>query len=337
MSKLTFPKLFNLIAMFLLWDFLNAPIANAEESNQKYDCPANDPYEVKLLPDSKIIYLRVSGLCKEATSDVGKLLRDFFAQHPEEFSGIVLDLRKARIGYLSAVSGITSIFLPPGQTVDNFTDKGKMYPVRTGKYYYQYDQSSADYLAGLPETLKSKPIAVLVGAETKNAGDSIANSLYAFRKAVLFGEEFESGLSDASVINNPFYQEVIKNFPVTVSKHPNTYQKQYLNSTFIPKGCTRQTTDQWINAVQKSVVSKVQYPKESQLKNEGGYGVVRLLINIDGTIQKIEIENTTGSKYLDRAMLSAVSKTKYFPLDCATEENPSDWTGIRIPFIFQMN
>src|SRR5450830_803367 len=109
----------HLLLAFLFYEHT----AFAEEDLHKdSECLISKTFNIDLLTEPKFVYLKINNLCEETPRNIGIFLRDFFSKHPDDFSGIVLDLRQTGTGLLSSVASITSIFLPANTDIDTFRD-----------------------------------------------------------------------------------------------------------------------------------------------------------------------------------------------------------------------
>lgn len=339
MPKLEIEKIVCLMMIFLISLILSYPssIYSQEEILQKSDCEITNSVTLKLLDSRKILYFHVSNLCLETPKEIGRVFRLYFAANADDYSGIVLDLRDVQEGYIPAVAGITSLFLPSGATIDVLRDNiGRSIEIKTGKAFYQRDLEGEDYLSSLPDSLKVKPIAVLVNLGTQKAGDLIATALLKNKRAVLIGEEFDSGCSDKLSLSNLFYKDVIESFPIQKSMTPNTnsVHKRYLNHFYTPKGCTLEIVDAWRNEVSNAILKKVVYPKESSHNGEEGLGIAGVDLSVKGKVIKVDLISSTGSPILDQAMFQAVYDSNIKPLHCATDDSQ---LRVAVPIHFKLS
>lgn len=80
--------------------------------------------------------------------------------------------------------------------------------------------------------------------------------------------------------------------------------------------------------------TQVAYPREALRNREQGTVILRVLVDIDGSVQTVEIEKTSGSRSLDRAAREAVAMWHFHP---ATRNGIAISAWASVPITFNLN
>ncbi len=94
--------------------------------------------------------------------------------------GIILDLRGNRGGSAETMNDFTSLFLPAGKIIGNFTD-------RNGKTAIELQTQAPLYFASSPLSLEKMPIVVLTSTQTASAAEILTSVLRREDNAKLLG------------------------------------------------------------------------------------------------------------------------------------------------------
>lgn len=65
--------------------------------------------------------------------------------------------------------------------------------------------------------------------------------------------------------------------------------------------------------VEKQTCEKAVYPKASLMNEESGTVMVAVLVGVDGSVVESKVEQSSGSKALDKAAVKIYSSCKYKP------------------------
>jgi protein TonB len=75
------------------------------------------------------------------------------------------------------------------------------------------------------------------------------------------------------------------------------------------------------------------YPRAARRSSEEGTVLLRVLVTIDGTAARVELDRSSGSASLDSAALEAVRNWRFVPARRGAE-NVEDW--VRVPVVFRL-
>jgi len=132
-------------------------------------------------------YLRITQFQEQTTADVARHLERMYKQGP--LKGLILDLRNDPGGLLNSAIGVSAAFLPQKSLVvytDGRTEDAKR------KYYAAPDDYlrgglHEDVLKGLPESVKSVPMVVVVNGGSASASEIVAGALQDYKRAKVLG------------------------------------------------------------------------------------------------------------------------------------------------------
>lgn len=164
----------------------------------------------KLL-DNGIGYVKVSQFQSRTVEDLAKNLNELVKENKgQDLKGLILDLRNDPGGLLDAAVGVSSAFLPYGDTVVSTkgrNDKYNMKVYTADKKYYAVGDDK-DPLSGLPDSFKKIPMAVIINSGSASASEIVTGALQDHARAVVVGlQSFGKGsvqtlimMSDATAI-----------------------------------------------------------------------------------------------------------------------------------------
>ncbi len=135
-------------------------------------------------------YVRVTQFQEHSGEDLAKALKTMHDQNKEPLKGIILDLRNNPGGLLNAAVGITAAFVPKNQLVvytEGRTPDAKMNLTANPENYVR--GGGKDYLADLPEEIKTVPMAVLVNGGSASASEIVSGALQDQKRAVIMGTQ----------------------------------------------------------------------------------------------------------------------------------------------------
>ena len=134
-------------------------------------------------------HIRITQFQMYTLDNIAHALKSAHGDGAKPVPGIILDLRNNTGGLLNAAVGVTAVFLP--QTTLVVETKG-----RTADASRRFHAGPEDYLRtgardpfkGLPDSLKSVPVVVIVNARSASGAEIVAAALQDHRRAKVVGE-----------------------------------------------------------------------------------------------------------------------------------------------------
>lgn len=328
----------SVVLSMMYWMAYATAQPSQEESVKLAECNEGS-FEVKFLPNSSILYLKVNQVCDQLIKELGNQLRNP-EYNSSEVMGYVFDLQKSKISKRSDIfSGLASIFMSPGQLIGGYLNQGKQYSLFTGQHYYQPAEIKDDYLHELSSAFKSKPLALLVGESTDKDSDDLVLSFAKVnnvRSVALIGEDVKDGIwVNLMDVNPVFIRKVLKQFPVNnaVSDYVEVPNKAYLKYLSYLQSCSNNDLSKWKTDALSEIKKNVYYPIKAQRNGVEGDGLLEVELLPIGKIAKSKVALTTGNDWLDQAMLDAAKAAHIQPLSCL---KPNVSTMIAVPFVFKL-
>lgn len=137
--------------------------------------------------EEDIGYVRVSQFQERTGSDLAKHLNQLDDNGVPK--GLILDLRNDPGGLLTGAIGVSAAFLPADKLVVSTDGRA---PDSRRKYLanpVDYARGETDYLAGLPDWVKTVPMVVLVNAGSASASEIVAGALQDYKRATILGNQ----------------------------------------------------------------------------------------------------------------------------------------------------
>lgn len=137
--------------------------------------------------DDDIGYVRVSQFQERTGSDLAKHLDQLDDNGVPK--ALILDLRNDPGGLLTGAIGVSAAFLPADKLVVSTDGRA---PDSRRKYLanpVDYARGESDYLAGLPDWVKTVPMVVLVNAGSASASEIVAGALQDYERATIMGNQ----------------------------------------------------------------------------------------------------------------------------------------------------
>ncbi len=135
-------------------------------------------------------YFRVTQFQEHTGEILARSIDRLFKETGVPMKGIVLDLRNDPGGLLNGAVAVSAAFLPKGSLVvytDGRTEDSKMRLSATPEHYLR-GRLKQDYIGGLPETVKTVPMVVLVNGGSASASEIVAGALQDHKRAVIMGQ-----------------------------------------------------------------------------------------------------------------------------------------------------
>lgn len=137
--------------------------------------------------DDDIGYVRISQFQERTGSDLAKHLDQLDDNGVPK--ALILDLRNDPGGLLTGAIGVSAAFLPADKLVVSTDGRA---PDSRRKYLanpVDYARGESDYLAGLPDWVKTVPMVVLVNAGSASASEIVAGALQDYDRATIMGNQ----------------------------------------------------------------------------------------------------------------------------------------------------
>jgi carboxyl-terminal processing protease len=137
--------------------------------------------------DDDIGYVRVSQFQERTGIDLAKHLNDIGQKITPK--ALILDLRNDPGGLLTGAIGVSAAFLPADKLVVSTDGRA---PDSRRKYLanpVDYARGETDYLANLPDWVKTVPMVVLVNSGSASASEIVAGALQDHDRATIMGNQ----------------------------------------------------------------------------------------------------------------------------------------------------
>ena len=136
--------------------------------------------------------IKVTQFQEQTGESLAQAIHQAYKDSPQGLKGLVLDLRNDPGGLLNSAVAVSAAFLPKDALVvytDGRTEDAKMRLFATRENYLRGGAFRDDYLAKLPEAIKSVPIVVLVNQGTASASEIVAGALQDHKRAIVMGTQ----------------------------------------------------------------------------------------------------------------------------------------------------
>jgi carboxyl-terminal processing protease len=133
-------------------------------------------------------YLRIAQFQENTAGELGQALDSIYEATDGALAGLVLDLRDNPGGLLTAAVATVSAFLPRSQLVMSTIGRTKQANLRLTTSPEDYvTTGEPDYLALLPDRIKTVPLIVLVDGTSASAAEVVAGALQDYARATIVG------------------------------------------------------------------------------------------------------------------------------------------------------
>jgi len=136
-------------------------------------------------------FVRITQFQEHTGENLAKALENLIKQNKGPLKGLVLDLRNDPGGLLTGAVGVSAAFLAKDALVvytEGRTDDAKM-RLTASPDNYLHGNGKTDYLKGLPDSVKSVPLVVLVNGGSASASEIVAGALQDHKRAVIMGTQ----------------------------------------------------------------------------------------------------------------------------------------------------
>ena len=135
-------------------------------------------------------YVRITQFQEQTGPNLVDALMGLQEQNKGELKGLVLDLRNNPGGLLNSAVAVAGTFLKPGELVvytDGRSEDARMRLTNAREHYLRSNEK--DFLARVPDWVKSVPLVVLVNGGSASASEIVAGAVQDHRRAVVVGTQ----------------------------------------------------------------------------------------------------------------------------------------------------
>lgn len=135
-------------------------------------------------------FVRVTQFQEHTGENLAKAIENLYKQNNGNLNGLVLDLRNDPGGLLNGAVAVAAAFLPQDTLVvytEGRTEEAKMTLTTAPENYLRGQRE--DYLATLPEAVKTVPMVVLVNGGSASASEIVAGALQDHKRALIMGTQ----------------------------------------------------------------------------------------------------------------------------------------------------
>ena len=136
-------------------------------------------------------FVRITQFQEHTGENLATALESLLKENKGDLKGMVLDLRNDPGGLLDGAVAVSAAFLDKGALVvytEGRTEDAKMKLIAAPEYYLR-SGSKKDYLKGIPVSIKSVPLIVLVNGGSASASEIVAGALQDHKRAVIMGTQ----------------------------------------------------------------------------------------------------------------------------------------------------
>jgi carboxyl-terminal processing protease len=135
-------------------------------------------------------YFRITQFQEHTGEKLGAALEKLFSENEDPMKGIVLDLRDDPGGLLTSSVGVSAAFLQRDKLI--VYTEGRVPDARMRMYArpeFYARGTKGDYLANIPDAVKTVPMVVLVNGGSASASEIVAGALQDHKRAVIMGTQ----------------------------------------------------------------------------------------------------------------------------------------------------
>lgn len=137
-------------------------------------------------------FVRITQFQEHTVENLATALDSLIKENKGDLKGLVLDLRNDPGGLLTAAVGVSAAFLPKDVLVvytEGRIEDSKMRLIASPDDYLRGSSSKVDALKGLPTSLKSVPMVVLVNGGSASASEIVSGALQDHKRAIIMGTQ----------------------------------------------------------------------------------------------------------------------------------------------------
>ncbi len=135
-------------------------------------------------------YIRITQFQERTGENLAEAINKLYSESKIPMKGLVLDLRNDPGGLLNSAVAVSAAFLPRDALVvytDGRTEDAKMKLHANPEFYLR--KSGKDFLATLPENIKTLPMITLVNGGSASASEIVAGALQDHKRSVVMGSQ----------------------------------------------------------------------------------------------------------------------------------------------------
>ena len=136
-------------------------------------------------------FVRITQFQEHTVDNMATALDNLIKENKGDLKGLVLDLRNDPGGLLTAAVGVSAAFLPKDALVvytEGRIEDSKMRLIASPDDYLR-GNGKIDALKGLPTSLKSVPMVVLVNGGSASASEIVSGALQDHKRAIIMGTQ----------------------------------------------------------------------------------------------------------------------------------------------------
>ena len=136
-------------------------------------------------------FVRITQFQEHTGENLATALESLLKENKGDLKGMVLDLRNDPGGLLDGAVAVSAAFLNKDALVvytEGRTEDAKMKLIAAPEYYLR-GGSKKDYVKGIPASIKSVPLIVLVNGGSASASEIVAGALQDHKRAVIMGTQ----------------------------------------------------------------------------------------------------------------------------------------------------
>ncbi|MDT8363151.1 MAG: S41 family peptidase [Nitrosomonas sp.] len=135
-------------------------------------------------------YIRITQFQERTGENLAEAINKLYSESNIPMKGLILDLRNDPGGLLNSAVAVSAAFLPRNALVvytDGRTDDAKMKLHASPEFYLR--RPGRDFLASLPDNIKTLPMITLVNGGSASASEIVAGALQDHNRSVVMGSQ----------------------------------------------------------------------------------------------------------------------------------------------------
>lgn len=135
-------------------------------------------------------YIRITQFQERTGKNLAEAINKLYSESKVPMKGLILDLRNDPGGLLNSAVAVSAAFLPRNALVvytDGRTEDAKMKLLASPEFYLR--RSGKDFLATLPENIKTLPMITLVNGGSASASEIVAGALQDHKRSIVMGSQ----------------------------------------------------------------------------------------------------------------------------------------------------
>jgi len=135
-------------------------------------------------------YMRITQFQERTGENLAEAITKLYSESKVPMKGLVLDLRNDPGGLLNSAVAVSAAFLPSNSLVvytEGRTNDAKMQLRANPEYYLR--GPGKDFLANLPQSIKTIPMVTLVNGGSASASEIVAGALQDYKRSIIMGSQ----------------------------------------------------------------------------------------------------------------------------------------------------